>query len=210
MQSDAIYRYILNHIDEEPDVLKRISRKAHLELLYARMLSGHLQGRILYMLTRLIKPGRILEIGTFAGYSALCMAEAMDENGQVDTIEINDELEDFILDAFSQTPLGDKVNLFIGDALEIIPRLAHCYDLVLLDANKRYYCEYYEAVFDKLNVGGVILADNVLWSGKVIDPNANDKDTIAIRACNEFVSNDTRVESFLLPLRDGIMMLRKR
>lgn len=211
MQTDLIYQYILNHIDAEPDVLKRISRKAHLELLYTRMLSGHLQGRILYMLTRMIKPKHVLELGTFAGYSALCMAEAMDQNGVVDTIEVNDEMEDFIREAFSCTPLGSRIVLHIGDALQIIPTLNHSYDLVLLDANKRNYCEYYDAVFDKLNPGGIILADNVLWDGKVVqEVEPSDLQTIGIRKFNDKVMNDPRIEKVILPVRDGLTIIRKK
>ncbi len=210
MQSEEIYDYILAHIDEEPEYLKQISRKAHVQLLYARMISGHLQGRVLYMLTRLIQPKNILEIGTFAGYSTLCLAEGLDE-GEVDTIEINDELEDFIREAFQMSEHSQKVTLHIGDALEIIPKLNKSFDLVLMDANKRHYAAYYDLVIDQMPSGGVILADNVLWDGKVLtEPIAKDQQTKAIKAFNDKIAADNRVEKVILPLRDGLTIIRKK
>lgn len=211
MISDQLHSYILQHIDEEPEFLQIIARNTHLKQLYSRMISGHLQGRILYMLTKLIHPKRVLELGTFTGYSALCMAEAISDDGIVDTIEVNDELEDFIQESFRLTPLGDKINLHIGDALDIIPTLDYTYDLVLLDANKRNYCEYYKLIFDKINPGGVILADNVLWDGKVLsDPIPKDAQTKGIKAFNAMIKQDERVEKVILPVRDGLTIIRKK
>lgn len=211
MYTDDLLAYILRHIDEEPAYLKTLARNTHLKLLYARMISGHLQGRILYMLTKLIRPNRVLELGTFTGYSALCMAEALTKKAKIDTIEINDELEDFIQNAFKLTPHGDKINLHIGDALEIIPTLNYTYDLILLDANKRLYCEYYKAIFDKLNPGGVILADNVLWDGKVLtSPENNDTQTKGIMDFNTLIKEDHRVEKVILPVRDGLTIIRRK
>lgn len=211
MITDELHQYVLNHIDEEPEFLQILSRNTHLKQLYSRMISGHLQGRILYMLTKLIHPKRVLEIGTFTGYSSLCMAEALDKDGTVDTIEINDELEDFILESLVLTVHGKKVKLHIGDALDIIPSLQKTFDLVLLDANKRSYCEYYNLVFDKVNPGGVILADNVLWDGKVLTtPIAKDIQTKGIIEFNELIKNDQRVEKVILPVRDGLTIIRKK
>lgn len=211
MYSDEIHAYILRHIDEEPEYLKQLSRKTHTTLLNARMISGHLQGRILYMLTKLIQPKRILELGTFTGYSALCMAEALNNNGIIDTIELNDELEYFIQKALKSAPFGSKINLHIGDALQVIPTLNHMYDLILLDANKRSYCDYYEAVFDKLSPGGVLLSDNVLWDGKVLNtPEIGDKQTKGIIEFNAMIKEDPRVEKVILPVRDGLTIIRKK
>lgn len=211
MISDQLHSYIQQHIDEEPEFLQIVARNTHLKQLYSRMISGHLQGRILYMLTKLIHPKRILELGTFTGYSALCLAEAISDDGVVDTIEVNDELEDFIKDSFNLTPLGDKIKLHIGNALDIIPTLNHTYDLVLLDANKRSYCEYYELIFDKVNPGGVILADNVLWDGKVLsEPIPKDAQTKGIKEFNALIKKDQRVEKVILPVRDGLTIIRKK
>lgn len=211
MLSDDLHAYILRHIDEEPNFLKKLSRNTHIKLLNARMISGHLQGRILYMLTKLVQPQRVLELGTFTGYSALCIAEALNEKSKIDTIEINDELQYFIQDAFKLASFGHKINLHIGDALDIIPTLHHHYDLVLLDANKRLYSEYYEAIFEKINPGGVILADNVLWDGKVLTTSENkDAQTKGIIDFNRMVKKDTRVEKVILPVRDGLTIIRKK
>lgn len=211
MISDQLHSYILQHIDEEPEYLQILSRNTHLKQLYSRMISGHLQGRILYMLTKLIQPKRVLELGTFTGYSSLCMAEAISEDGIVDTIEINDELKDFILDSFKLDPIGTKIRLHIGDALDIIPELNHSYDLILLDANKRNYYDYYRLVFDKINSGGVILADNVLWDGKVLtDPIPKDAQTKGIKLFNDMIKHDKRVEKVILPVRDGLTIIRKK
>lgn len=207
---DKMEQYILDHIEEEPENLRQLSRDTHANILYSRMLSGHLQGRILKMMCRMIKPERILEIGTFTGYSSLCMAEALDKGQSIDTIEINDELETFIRKQFNKSDHGQKINLLIGDALTVIPTLNKTWDLVFIDGNKRYYPEYYRLVFDKINAGGYIIADNVLWSGKVIEQ-TDDKDlqTKGIQDFNELVAKDFRVEQVIFPVRDGFTVIRK-
>lgn len=203
--------YILNHIDKEPSILTKLNREAHRDLLWPRMVSGHLQGRILYMLCQMIRPKRILELGTFAGYSALCMAEALDEDSEIHTLEVNDELEEFAQGFFDQSEHGHKIKLFIGDALEIIPQLEDTYDLVFIDANKRHYPEYYEAIFEKVNVGGYIIGDNILWDGKVCkELQPNDKQTQGILAYNKMIQEDERVENVILPIRDGMIIARKK
>jgi len=207
---ERLEHYINQHIDAEPPLLQQLDRAAHRDLLYPRMVSGHLQGRILYMLCQMIKPKRILELGTFAGYSALCMAEALQYDAIIHTIEVNDELEDFAQGFFDASPYGDKIKLHIGDAMEIIPQFDEKFDLVFIDANKRHYVDYYNAVFDKLNSGAYIIADNILWDGKVIeDVQAKDKQTQGILAFNELVQADDRVENVILPIRDGMMVVRK-
>ena len=163
-----IEQYILDHIDGEGELLSQLNRDTHVNLLRPRMLSGHLQGRILKMICRMVSPARILELGTFTGYSALCMAEALPENGELHTIEIDDELQDFIEKYFSRSPYGNRIHLHIGDARNIIPTLEDNFDMVFIDADKRLYSEYYDLVFDKIRPGGFILADNTLWDGKVL------------------------------------------
>ncbi len=207
---ETLDQYILRHIDEEPALLKKLDREVHRDLLYSRMISGHLQGRILYMLCKMINPHRVLELGTFAGYSALCMAEALDDGALIHTIEVNDELEDFAQRFFDQSPVGDKIKLHIGDAMEIVPKLEERFDLVFIDANKRNYVDYYNMVFDMVNPGGYIIADNILWDGKVVEEVlAKDKQTQGILAYNKMVQEDERVENVILPIRDGMMVARK-
>ncbi|MDH8702109.1 caffeoyl-CoA O-methyltransferase [Dysgonomonadaceae bacterium PH5-43] len=207
----SIEDYILNHIDEEGELLSKLNRDAHVNLLRPRMLSGHLQGRILKMLVRMQRPKRILEIGTYTGYATLCLAEGLPNDGEVHTIEINDELEDFILKQFNQSPLKSKIHLHIGDAMEIIPALPHTFDMVFIDADKRLYSDYYDLIFDKVNDGGIILADNTLWDGKVLDePHQNDKQTIEILKFNEKIKQDERIEKVILPLRDGLTIIHKK
>ncbi len=203
--------YILQHIDKEPELLQKLNRDVHVNLLRPRMLSGHLQGRTLKMFCRMIRPKRILEIGTYAGYSALCMAEALDNDGILHTIEINDELEDFILNYFNQSEFGDRIKLHIGDAFDIIPTISETFDMVFIDGDKRNYWEYFELVFDKVSPGGFILADNTLWDGKVLQqPANNDEQTIGILRFNELVAKDNRIEKVILPLRDGMTILWKK
>jgi predicted O-methyltransferase YrrM len=203
--------YILTHIDEEPLPLVSLNRKAHTDLLRPRMIAGHLQGRILKMLVRIQQPQRILEIGTYTGYATLCLAEGLPEGGEIHTIEIDDEMEDFIRNQFEQSDLKNKIHLHIGDALELIPRLGGQFDLVFIDADKRNYCEYYESVFDKVKKGGIILADNTLWSGKILEqPHPNDKQTIGILRFNEMIAKDARIEKVILPLRDGLTIIYKK
>jgi len=202
--------YILDHIDEEGEQLKRLNRDAHVNLLRPRMLSGHLQGRILKMLTRMQRPRRILEIGTYTGYATLCLAEGLQDDGEIHTIEIDDELEDFIRRQFDASLYKEQIHLHIGDALDIIPSLPGMFDMVFIDADKRLYSQYYDLVFDKVNRGGIILADNTLWDGKVAEPlRPNDKQTAGIMQFNEKIKEDPRIEKVILPLRDGLTVIFK-
>ena len=203
--------YILQHIDPEPEYLTRLNRETWIRMLNPIMCSGHLQGRVLSMLCKMIQPVHALELGTFTGYSALCIAESLPENGELDTIESDDELEEFILRNFEKTPFEDKINLLIGNALDIIPTLDKTYDLVFIDADKREYEAYYEAVLPKIRQGGFILADNTLWSGKVEEKvHQNDQQTLGILRFNELIATDNRVEKVILPLRDGLTLIRKK
>ncbi len=203
--------YILAHTDKEPEYLAKINRATHLRMINPRMLSGHLQGRFLSMFCKMIQPKYVLELGTYTGYSALCMAEALPAEGILHTIECDDELEDFIVENFNSIEHGKKVRLHIGDALQIIETFNETFDLVFIDADKREYTAYYEAVLPKLRKGGFILADNTLWDGKVLKkPEENDKQTIEIIKFNAFVANDERVEKIMLPLRDGLTIIRKK
>ena len=207
----TIEEYILNHIDEEPAYLAAINRNTWVRQMNPRMCSGHLQGRVLSMIARMIQPQQILEVGTFTGYSALCFTETLPENGCVDTIEMDDELEDFIRDNFRNSPYENKINLYIGDALEIIPSLEKMYDLVFLDAEKSQYTRYYDAVFPKVKNGGYILADNTIWDGKVTqNVLSNDLKTREIIRFNDLIKADSRVEKVILPLRDGLTIIRKK
>jgi len=203
--------YILGHIDEEPAALARIDHDTHVQNYYWHMCSGHLQGRLLTMLTRMVRPRRVLELGTFSGYSALCLAEGLpDDDCRVDTIEINDEQEDFIREHLALSPHGKRVSLHIGDARDIVTQLDARFDLVFIDANKRQYVEYYDLVMDYLNDGGFIIADNTLWAGKVVDPKAQrEAQTRGIMAFNDRVKDDPRVEVVIIPVRDGLTLIRK-
>jgi len=202
--------YILNHIDEESEHLAELYRKAHIRLLRPRMLAGHLQGRVLKMLVRMHRPQRILEIGTYTGYATLCLAEGLPEGGKIHTVEIDDEMENFIREQFDQSPLKDKIQLHIGDVQAVVPQLEEQFDMVYIDGDKREYCEYYDSVFDKVRSGGVILADNTLWSGKVWkEPDTNDKQTLGIVRFNEKIKQDQRIEKIILPLRDGLTVIYK-
>lgn len=203
--------YIELHSDPEPEYLAKVNRRTHLRLINPRMMSGHLQGRVLAMLCHMIRPKRVLELGTYSGYSALCMAEAMPEDGVLHTIEHDDELEDFILENINGSEHADKIKLHIGDALEEVAKLNETFDLVFIDADKRQYTAYYEAVLPKLRVGGFILADNTLWDGKLLEEvHPNDKQTIELLRFNDFVAKDTRIEKVILPLRDGLTIIRKK
>ncbi len=203
--------YILCHIDDEGEQLTRLNRDAHVNLLRPRMLSGHLQGRMLKLFCRMLSPKRILEIGTYTGYATLCMAEALPEDGTIDTIEINDELEDFIVKQFNQSPDKNKIRLHIGDATEIIPSLNEMYDLVFIDGDKREYSTYYDLVFDKIRPGGMIIADNTLWDGKVVEEVVyNDKQTIGILDFNDKIKADDRIEKVIIPVRDGLTLIYKK
>jgi predicted O-methyltransferase YrrM len=206
--SEDLQHYAEQHSADEPELLKKINRDTHLSVLMPRMLSGHLQGRLLSMISKMIQPTHILEIGTYTGYSAICLTEGLRNNGKLITIDINEELHKKVSGYFSEAGLSQIVDYRIGNALEIIPTLKNSFDLVFIDADKENYSNYFDLVFDKVQHGGFILADNVLWSGKVLDPKP-DKDTKAIFEFNKKVKQDSRVESVLLPVRDGIMLLRK-
>lgn len=206
-----IESYILSHSDEEGSLLAALNKDANVNLLRPRMLSGHLQGRILKMFCRMLKPKRVLEIGTYTGYATLCMAEALEKDAEIHTLEINDEMEDFIRKYVSQSPDKDKIKLYFGDAMEIIPALDESFDLVFIDADKRLYSDYYDLIFDKLPAGALILADNTLWDGKVLEPlHPADKQTAGILAFNDKIKADQRVEKVILPLRDGLTMIWKK
>lgn len=205
---ENILKYVEAHTSAEDGLLRRINRETHLSVLKPRMLSGHLQGRVLAMVSKMIKPRLVLEIGTYTGYSALCLAEGLAENGKLVTIDINEELEGRVRGYFKESKFNDKIDYRIGDAKKVIPTLDGPIDLVFIDADKEGYSLYYDLVIDKVKPGGFILADNVLWSGKVLDEKP-DKDTMEIVGFNRKVAEDPRVEHLLLPIRDGIMVLRK-
>jgi caffeoyl-CoA O-methyltransferase len=206
--NEALQSYSEKHTSEENDLLKAINRNTQANVLRPRMLSGHLQGRVLSMISHMLRPSRILEIGTYTGYSALCLAEGLLEDGKLFTIDINEELEDLVKRSFAASPLRTKLDFRVGDARKIIPALNESFDLVFIDADKESYYTYFELVLEKVRPGGIILADNVLWSGKVLDTKP-DKDTVAITEFNRRIQQDQRVENVLLPIRDGIMMIRK-
>lgn len=208
--SDKISLYAEAHTSAEPQLLSDLNRETHQKVMIPRMLSGHLQGRALSMLSHMIKPKHILEIGTYTGYSALCLAEGIANDGQIDTIDLNEELKPIIDKYWSKSEHSAQLNFHIGNAIEIIPQLDKTYDLVFIDADKENYCQYYDLVFDKLPIGGYIIADNVLWSGNVLQSTSDMKEsTKAIVEFNTKVQNDNRVENVLLAVRDGLMILRK-
>jgi predicted O-methyltransferase YrrM len=203
--------YILDHIDEEDPVLLELDRETHLKVLGTRMLSGNLQGQVLTMLSKMIQPERILEVGTFTGYSAICLAKGLEDNGKLITIEMNDELEYLSAKYFKKAGLAEKIGQRIGPALEIIPEIDKTFDLVFLDADKREYADYYNLVFEKVRTGGYIIADNTLWNSKVLKkPSPDDAQTKGIIAFNKMVKTDSRVEKVILPLRDGLTIIRKK
>lgn len=208
--TEELEHYILAHIDPEPQNLARLNRDTHVNCLYANMCSGHLQGRLLKMFTRMINPKRVLELGTFTGYSALCVAEGMNDDTELHTVEINDELQDFIEAHFAESPLRDRIHLHIGDAPEVIPTLGGDWDLVFIDANKRNYVDYYKLVLPAVRAGGFIIADNTLWYGKVTDASAHDAQTAGILEFNDYVAADTTVEKVMIPLRDGLTVIYKK
>lgn len=211
MWSEAIEEYILSHSDDEGELLAALNRDANVNLLRPRMLSGHLQGRILKMFCRILAPKRVLEIGTYTAYATLCMAEGMAPDGRIHTIEINDEMEDFINKYLDRSPHKEKITVHFGDALEVIPKLGGEFDLVFIDADKRLYSEYYDLVFPMVRPGGLILADNTLWDGHVVEvPRSADKQTLGIMAFNDKIKRDDRVEKVILPLRDGLTMIWKK
>ena len=221
---EHIYKYIEELATRQSEALSWIVRQTHIRTNHARMLSGALQGQLMRMMVQMSGAKRILELGTFTGYSAVCLASGLPEGGHLDTLELNDELEDLILEGFERAGLADKITLHIGDCKQTLGRFreemgladgkeadpAKLYDIVYMDANKREYCEYYDLVFDMVRPGGLILADNVLWDGKVCqDPLPQDKQTLGIARFNDLVRDDPRVESVILPLRDGLNIIRK-
>jgi caffeoyl-CoA O-methyltransferase len=202
--------YVQAHSAAESELLKKINRETHLKVLMPRMLSGHLQGQVLSMLSCMIQPTAVLEIGTYTGYSAICLAKGLKAGGTLITLDINAELEDRVHQYFEEAGLTQQIDYQIGNALEIIPSLDASFDLVFIDADKNNYSNYYDLVIDKVNKGGYIIADNVLWSGKILLPEKEmDKDTLLIDAFNKKVQNDPRVENVLFPIRDGLMVMRK-
>lgn len=211
MLRKGLEKYILNHIDPEDEVLRELDRETHLKVLGSRMISGHLQGAVLTMIAKMIQPKTILEIGTFTGYSAICLARGLQPGGKLITIEIDDELESIARRYFEKAGLENTIEQHIGPALDIIPKLSGPIDLVFIDAHKPEYSAYYEAVFEKVNSGGYIIADNTLWSGKVLEtPATDDLQTQGILAFNSLIKNDVRVEKIILPLRDGMTLIRKK
>ena len=203
--------YVCRHSSDEPALLQELNRETHLKVLQPRMLSGHFQGRVLSMISKLLRPEKILEIGTYTGYSALCFAEGLAENGRLMTIDVNEELEPMVRRYFERSPYKDRIDYRVGDAMQLIPELGEGFDLVFIDADKQNYLNYYRLVFDLVKPGGVILTDNVLWSGKVVQElKANDRETRIILEFNDFVKKDPRAETVLLPIRDGIMLTRKK
>ena len=210
--SPELQQYITRHTSPEPPLLSELNRETHSKVMKPRMLSGHVQGRFLALLSRMIKPEQVLEIGTYTGYSAICLAEGLAPGGLVHTIDVNEELEDMVRGYFSRAGLADKVRYYIGPALQLIPTLDYSFDLVFIDADKINNALYYEMVLDKVVPGGFILVDNVLWSGKVAHQTNKkiDADTQSILDFNARIQADDRVENLLLPLRDGLMMIRKK
>ncbi len=203
--------YVLAHSDPEGDYLYRLWRATNIHLLHGRMASGHLQGRLLKMLVRMIRPKNILEVGTFSGYSAICMAEGLDRGGTVYTYEINDELEDFTRPWIEGSPVADRIRFIIGDALTEAPKLGVEFDMAFIDGDKRTYIDTYEMALNVLRPGGFILADNTLWDGHVLEkPRPSDRQTAGIEAFNDYVAADSRVEKVILPLRDGLTLIRKK
>lgn len=208
---DELEQYVLTHIDEEGDYLYRLWRATNINLLRPRMASGHLQGRMLKMFVEMICPKNILEIGTFTGYSAICMAEGLKDGGLLYTFEINDEQEDFTRPWIDKSTVADKIKFIIGDAMQLVPKMDITFDMVFIDGDKRKYTEYFDMVIKQTREGGFILADNTLWDGHVID-HAYDRDqqTIGIRAFNDMIASDNRVEKVILPIRDGLTIIRKK
>ncbi|MGS2725114.1 O-methyltransferase [Psychroserpens sp. BH13MA-6] len=208
---DKLDQYVVSHSEDEPILLQQLTRETYQKVLQPIMLSGPYQGRILSMISKLVRPKSILELGTFTGYATLCLAEGLQPSGEVHTIDINEELVDFQRKYFNLSEYGSNIHQHLGNALEIIPQLDKTFDLVFIDADKPNYVNYFHAIIDKLNPGGIILSDNVLWHGKVIEP-VTDKDlsTKAVLAFNTLLKNDARVETVVLPIRDGLTISRKK
>ncbi|MCC6703107.1 MAG: class I SAM-dependent methyltransferase [Fluviicola sp.] len=208
---EALDNYCCEHSSPEDALLAKLNRETHVKILQPRMLSGHFQGRVLSMLSKMIRPERILEIGTYTGYSALCLAEGLTETGKIITLDVNVQLEDFVRTFISESEYASKIDYRIQDAMQHIPELDELFDIVFIDADKQNYINYYHLVFDKVKPGGYIFSDNVLWSGKVVQTEGKiDKDTQLLQEFNDMIQNDDRVENVLLPIRDGIMIARKK
>jgi len=209
--SDDLSNYCETHTSEESALLKKLNRETHLKVVSPRMLSGHLQGRFLSFISKLKQPGLIVEIGTYTGYSALCLAEGLSETGKLISIDVNEETSAFAGSFIQQTTYADKIELVIADAKEYIKTITEPIDLIFIDADKKNYLNYYHLAIEKLASGGLIIADNVLWSGKITMPESSmDRETLALHEFNNYVQQDERVENMLLPIRDGLMVLRKR
>ena len=210
MESD-LEQYILQHTSAEPDYLYRLWRATHLHTVHGRMVSGHLQGRLLKMLVQMIHPRNILEVGTFSGYSAIAMAEGLEDGGHLYTFEVNDEMEDFTRAWIEGSSVADKITFIVGDAMTEAPKLGVEFDLAFMDGDKRTYCECYDMVLSVLSPGGFVLADNTLWDGHVVDHDYdNDRQTQGIERFNDYVAADPRTEQLILPLRDGLTLIRKK
>ena len=208
---DLLEEYISAHIEPESALLRDIYRETNLRLLNPRMASGHIQGRLLRMLVTMIRPQLVLEVGTFTGYATLCMAEGLPEGGMIHTVEIDDELEDFILKGFDRSPYRDRIQLHIGDALKVVPALGLRFDMIFLDGEKREYPDYYHALLEYLKPGGYMIADNTLWDGHVVEKEYDsDPQTVAVRRFNDMVRADERVEVAMIPIRDGLTIIRKK
>lgn len=208
---EELDNYVVKHSQDEPELLQELNRETYQKILIPRMLSGHFQGRFLSMIAKIINPKNILEIGTYTGYSALCLAEGLAADGELHTIDYNEELRDFQRKYFDRSEFGEKIIQHTGNALDIIPKLNQTFDLIFIDADKENYCNYFHLVIDKLNSGGIILSDNVLWSGKVIEKlDPSDEATKGLIAFNTLLKNDDRVETIILPIRDGLSLCRKK
>lgn len=208
---EDIQKYVEEHSGQESELLAQLNRETHQKVLMPRMLSGHLQGRVLSMISHMMKPSRILEIGTYTGYSAICLAEGLTEGGQLVTLDKNEEIEEMVRDYFEKAGLTDKIDYRLGNAMDIIPDLEGPFDLVFIDADKKNYLNYFNLVIEKVRIGGFIIADNVLWSGKVVQTDKKiDTDTQAILDFNRSMEDDDRVENVLLPIRDGLMVVRRK
>lgn len=209
MIDDNLQQLLLNYCEPETELLQKINRETHLKVLMPRMLSGHYQGRVLSLLSKMINPSRILEIGTFTGYATLCLAEGLSKEGILYTLDINEELEDMVRANFAASDYADQIKYIIGDATTSLTKLEESFDLVFIDADKKNNGTYYDLIFDRVRPGGIIIVDNVLWSGKVLS-NAQDKDTKNISTFNDKVAADSRVEKLILPVRDGLFIIRKK
>ena len=209
MISEELQHLLLHYCEPEDKLLQHIDRETNLKVLMPRMLSGHYQGRVLSMLSKMISPKRILEVGTFTGYATLCLAEGLTEEGIIYTLDINAELEDMVRENFAKSPLNSKINYIIGDAQKSLKNINETFDLVFIDADKKNNGTYYDLIFDQVRAGGLIIVDNVLWSGKIVN-NAQDKDTKNISSFNDKINEDNRVEKLILPVRDGLFVIRKK